>query len=157
MKTTLITMTALMIAWSASAQTVKETEVPKPVLTAFAEHFKGAKAEKWEKEKDGNYEAEFDWNKTETSATFSAAGQLVETETELKTSELPKTVSDYVSKNYTGYKLAEAAKITDAAGKVFYEAEVKKGKEEMDLIFDANGTFVRKHAESGEEKDKDKK
>jgi hypothetical protein len=154
---TFITIAAITFAVNAaSAQKIKETEVPKSVMTTFQEHFKGVKAEKWEKEKDGNYEAGFTWNKTETSATFGPDGKLKETETEIKVADLPKTVSDYVAKNYAGYKLAEAAKITDAAGKVSYEAEVKKDKEEIDLIFDANGTFVKKVVETGGEKD-DKK
>src|SRR5207253_8374399 len=113
-------------------------EVPKAVVSSFQTNFKGAKVEKWEKEKDGMYEAEFDWNKIETSATFSADGKLNETEQEIKVSELPKSVTDYVTKNYAGHKIVEAAKITDPAGKISYEAEVKKGKEEMDLIFDSN-------------------
>ncbi len=154
---TIITIAALVLMINtAGAQKVKETEVPKAILTSFQEHFKGAKVEKWQKEKNGEYEAEFDWNKVETSANFSTDGKLMETETEMKVSELSKTITDYITKNYGDYKTSEAAKIVDAAGKVWYEAEVKKGKEEMDLIFDANGTFVKKEVEAPE-KDDDKK
>jgi len=144
----------VLTANAAWAQKVKESEVPKAVVTSFQNSFKGAKVEKWEKEKDGTYEAEFDWNKIETSASFSADGKLNETETEIKTSELPKAVTDYIAKNYAGYKNEEAAKITDAAGKISYEAEVKKGKEEMDLIFDANGNFLKKIVEEADKDDK---
>ena len=48
----------------------------------------------------------------------------------------------------------EASKITTPEGVVSYEAEVKKGKEEMDLIFDANGTFLKKETEAHDDKDK---
>src|ERR1700757_1802986 len=158
MKSTMITAAALVfIVNTASAQKekkVKEAEVPKAVVTSFQTNFKGAKAEKWEKEKDGAYEAEFDWNKIETSATFSADGKLNETEQEIKVSALPKTVTDYVAKNYTGHKISEAAKITDADGKMMYEAEVKKGKEEMDLLFNADGTFIKSVVEAPEKGDK---
>lgn len=157
MKKTIIGALALvLVASTACAQKVKESEVPKAVLTSFQTHFKGAKAKAWDKEKDGGYEAEFDWNKVETSATFNADGKLQETEQEIKVSELPKAVTDYVAKNYAGHKIAEAAKITDATGKLTYEAEVKKGKEEMDLLFDDKGTFLKKTVEApekGKEKD----
>lgn len=137
---------------SASAQKIKETEVPKAVVSSFHSNFKNATAKEWEKE-GNNYEAEFDWNKVETSASFSAEGKLMETEHEIKVSELPKAVSDYVTKNYAGSKIEEASKITTPDGVVTYEAEVKKGKEEMDLMFDSTGAFIKKEVET--EKDKD--
>ncbi|MFL5752453.1 MAG: PepSY-like domain-containing protein, partial [Bacteroidia bacterium] len=154
---TIITTVALVLAMGTGfAQSkVKEANVPKAVLDAFKAGFKGAKADKWEKEKDGNYEAEFKQGGVETSASYSPEGKLMDTEVEMKTADLPKGVSEYVSKNYAGYKISEAAKITDASGKVSYEAEVSKGKEEMDLIFDSNGGFVKKIVEQEDEKDKD--
>ncbi|MGZ3862765.1 MAG: PepSY-like domain-containing protein [Bacteroidia bacterium] len=154
MKNLIITTALMLTATAAWAQKVKESEVPEAVITSFRSNFKEAKVEKWEKEKDGSYEAEFDLNKTETSASFSADGKLIETETEINTSELPKGVSDYITKNYPGYKNREAARITDAAGKVSYEAEVKKGKEEMDLTFDVNGNFLKKVVEKADNDDK---
>lgn len=152
---TIITAAAFVFAINTlSAQKVKEAEVPKAVTESFTENFPGSKAKEWEKEKD-TYEAEFNLNKVETSASFSADGKLMETETEIATSALPKAVTDYVTKNYAGHKLSEASKITDAKGVVTYEAEVKKGKEEMDLIFDSNGAFVKKEVEEKGTKDKD--
>jgi hypothetical protein len=155
MKNTIITATAFVfIVNTACAKKIKETEVPKAVVTSFQTHFKEAKAKSWDKEKDGRYEAEFDWNKVETSATFSAGGKLLETEQEIKVSQLPKTVTDYVTKNYSGHKIAEAAKIKDATGKMTYEAEVKKDKEEIDLLFDDKGNFIKKTVEAPEKGDK---
>ena len=154
MKNLIIASAILVASCSANSQAVKESAVPKPVVTSFQTNFAGAKAEKWEKEKDGNYEAEFDWKKIESSATFSADGKLLETEQEISTKELPALVGNYVTKNYAGYKIAEAAKIT-ADGKVMYEAEVKKGKEGFDLIFDSAGNFIKKVVEAPEEEEDD--
>jgi hypothetical protein len=152
---TIIAATALVFAINTlSAQKIKEAEVPKAVTESFAKNFPGSKAQEWEKEKD-TFEAEFNLNKVETSASFKADGTLFETETEIATSALPKAVTDYVTKNYAGHKLSEASKIVDAAGTISYEAEVKKGKEEIDLIFDANGTFIKKQVEEKGTKDKD--
>lgn len=152
---TIITATALVLAINTlSAQKVKQAEVPKAVTESFTKNFPGSKAKEWEKEKD-TYEAEFNLNKVETSASFSADGKLMETETEIATSALPKTITEYITKNYPGHKLSEASKITDAKGTVTYEAEVKKGKEEMDLIFDSTGAFIKKEVEEKGTKDKD--
>lgn len=156
MKTTIITVAVIVLSMNAaSAQKVKEAEVPKAVITSFQTHFKGAKADAWDKEKNGEFEAEFKMNKVEMSANFSADGKLMETEEEIATATLPKTATDYVTKNYAGVKIEEAAKITDSTGKVTYEAEVKKGKEEIELLFDATGNFIKKVIETKDDTKKD--
>jgi Putative beta-lactamase-inhibitor-like, PepSY-like len=138
----------------AHAQKMKDTEIPKAVKDAFAKKYTGSKAEKWEKE-GADYEVEFHLNKTESSAVFEADGTFKELEQAIKIAELPKTVTDYCTKTYAGYKLSEAAKITDATGKLMYEAEMKKGKEHFDLIFDEKGGFSKKSTPSMEVEKKD--
>lgn len=149
MKTTIITVAVILLSINTiSAQKVKEAEVPKAVITSFQTHFKGAKADAWDKEKNGEFEAEFKMNKVEMSANSSADGKLMETEEEIATATLPKSAIDYITKNYAGIKIEEAAKITDSTGKLTYEAEVKKGKEEIELLFDAAGTFIKQVIET---------
>ncbi len=150
MKNTILVLAIGFTTLTAAAQKIKEADVPANVKTAFTKQFPGTNAAKWEKE-NGNYEAEFDLNKVETSALFNSAGVLLETEIEIKTSELPKTVSEYVSKNLAGKKIKEASKITDAKGIVTYEAEV----DEADYIFDSKGDFLKKVIEKDEKKDKE--
>ncbi len=141
MKTT-IAIIALCFGLSyANAQHLKEAEVP--VKDGFAKKYPGSKVDVWEKE-GADYEAEFHLNKVESSALFDASGTFKELEQEIKTSAFPKAVTDYCTNNYVGYKLSEAAKITDAAGKVMYEAEMSKGKEHFDALFDDKGNFVKK-------------
>ena len=54
-------------------------------------------------------------------------------------SELPANVTAYVKSHYNGAKITEAGKVTDAKGKLSYEAEVNR----KDVIFDENGNFVK--------------
>ncbi len=143
MKTTVIMIASVLSFNCANAQKIKEAEVPASVKTNFAKKFPGVKAEKWEKE-GADYEVEFDLNKIESSAVFDATGNFKELEQEIKPSELPKAVTDYCTKTYAGHKLSEAAKITDANGKITYEAEMKKGKEHFDVLFDDKGNFIKK-------------
>lgn len=151
MKTTIILMAMLLNVSLASAQKMNEADVPASVKSAFAKKYPGAKVEKWEKE-GADYEAEFDLSKVESSAVFDANGNFKELEQEIKSSELPKAITDYCAKTYAGYKLTEAAKVTDSNGKVMYEAEMSKGKEEFDVIFDDKGNFIKKSdPETGEE------
>lgn len=141
-------LSAIFFANYAEAQKMKSSEVPVAVKSAFEKQYPDVKDADWEKE-GANYEAEFEVNDTETSVVFDANGTLLETEVEIESSALPQAANDYVAKNYPGSKIKEAAKITDAAGTVTYEAEVGKS----DLIFDASGNFL-KEIKKNEEKGK---
>lgn len=140
-----------------SAQDIKETEVPAPVMEAFKKQFPNVKKAEWEKE-GANYEAEFELvqvpmdgkgkkREIEKSVEYTASGELIQVEEEIEVSALPAAVNDYVSKNYPGKKIKEASKITEASGAVKYEAEVEK----EDLIFDNNGNFLSKEAVKGDD------
>ncbi|MEO6758998.1 MAG: PepSY-like domain-containing protein [Saprospiraceae bacterium] len=88
----------------------------------------------WGMEKNGQWEAEFDQNKVEMSANFSADGKWVETETEMKVADLPAAVKNALK----GKKVKEAARIQRADGSTVYEAEVRH----KDLLFDADGKMM---------------
>jgi len=151
-KTCLSVLALCFVLSAAKAQKLKEADVPAAVKESFKKQFPAAKVEEWEKEGE-NYEAEFDLNKTETCAVFDASGKWLETEVEIKITELPKAVSEYLTKTVPGKKIKEASKITDASGKITYEAEAG----DDDYLFDDKGNFLRKEAEAGDDKDDDKK
>ncbi|WP_199141670.1 hypothetical protein [Pedobacter sp. ASV12] len=135
MKKIAVLSLALGLAVSTSyAQKVNASKVPAPVKAAFAKNHAGLTKVSWEMEK-ANFEAGFTLNGKETSEVYTPQGVLLETEVEIKVSELP----DAVKMKLKGQKVAEAAKITKADGKVVYEAEVK-GK---DLLFDAQGNSIK--------------
>lgn len=161
MKTALSFITVLLVTGSLSAQKIKLADVPEAVRTSFTNLNPNVKDADWEKE-GADYEVSFDVKRVgidnpkkketiERSMVFNVSGKLLQTEDEIKTDALPKAVKDYVAAKYPEYKLSEAAKITDDKGLITYEAEVEKGREEFDLIFDANGNFLSKEA-----KDEDK-
>ena len=155
MKTMVIIAAGVLTFNCADAQKMNEKDIPESVKAGFSKKYPSAKAEKWEKE-GNDYEAEFDLNKVESSAVFDASGKFKELEQEIKISELPKQVPEYCTKNYAGYKLSEAAKIIDASDKMSYEAEMSKGKEHFDALFDQNGNFLKKgEVKTGKEDDKD--
>ncbi len=150
MKNFMIILALSLLVGSAYAQKVKEANVPAEVKDAFKKKWPDAKVEKWEKEGQW-YEAEYEAGKTEGSVALDVKGNVMETEKEIKPSELPKAVTDHVSKNMPGKKIKEASHITDVKGAVWYEAEV----DDVDYIFDSEGKFVKK--EEDKEKDDDDK
>ncbi len=131
----------LLIAGSASlaagAQKLDDSKVPSGVKTSFAKDFPGATT-KWEKESP-NYEANFKMNGKTMSALYDGSGNRQETETDIKVSDLPASVKNYIAQNYKGAKIKEAAMITKPNGEVNYEAEVKG----MDVLFTKEGKFIK--------------
>ncbi len=122
----------------AQAQKVNAKDVPAPVTNAFNVSHPNQKDVDWSK--DGkNYEAEFDMNKEDVSITYDVTGKLLDTEVEMAASALPASIQTYVVKHYKDHEIKEASKTTDFNGVVTYEAQVKG----MDLIFDANGNFIK--------------
>ncbi len=92
-------------------QKISGDKVLASVKTAFQKRYPNAKGLKWGKEK-GNYEAEFELNKTEYSLLMEASGNMLETEVAVETEMLPPNAKNYVVKTYPGKKIKEAAKIT---------------------------------------------
>lgn len=116
-----------------------ESGIPKEIIEAFNANFKGSTVESWDKENHGGYEAEFELNGIETSATFSSEGKLLETEQEIEDSSLPNSISEYLKTNYSDKNIDEVAKITTGEGVIKYEVEIEK----VDLIFDDKGNVLK--------------
>lgn len=122
---------------SVHAQKLEASKVPAAVKKTFSQKFPGSSA-KWGKE-DNNYEAEFTRDGSNMSALFESNGTMLESEVDIKVSDLPRKVLAYVKEHYKGKSIKEGAKITKSDGTVNYEAEVN-GK---DVIFDEAGNFLK--------------
>ncbi len=114
-------------------------KVPTVVKSALVKKYADAKNVTWEKE-NGNYEANWGGKSGEdNSVQYTPSGNFIEIVNAIAVNQLPASVATYVKEHYKGAKITEAGKVTDAKGKLSYEAEVH-GK---DIIFDENGNFVK--------------
>ena len=144
MKKTLgLALVLLAINGAAFSQEAKEGKekitVPAIVKTALQNKYADAKNVTWEKEK-GNYEANWGGKSGEdNSVQFTPSGKFIEEVKAISPDQLPAGVISYVKEHYKGAKITEAGKVTDATGKIFYEAEVNR----KDIVFDENGNFVK--------------
>ncbi len=143
----------LVFAVSISAQQ-KNSKVPENVSKAFQTAHPDAKDISWDKE-GINYEANYKVNGSNYSVVITDLGKILETETELKTSDLPQGVIKYINDNYSGYTLSGAAKIVDDKGNTKYEAEISKGSESKDVMFDQNGNPIHHKKESKENEEEE--
>jgi uncharacterized membrane protein YkoI len=124
----------------------KKIVVPESVKKAFSDKYPDAKKVKWDLEKPGQYEAEFKIAKLETSVLIDENGTILEVETEISKKALPEAVQNTLKTDFAGYEIEEVEKI-DANGVIKYEMEAEKGKEEFELVFDANGKLISKEVE----------
>lgn len=131
------------MAQKAEKGTKGNVKVPVAVKAAFQKDYPSVKKVSWGPEKS-DFEAEFKLNGVETSANYDKTGKRLEVETALKTQDLPKTILDYVAKNFPKHKIIKAAKTIDSRNKVTYEAEVTLKGMVHELKFDANGKLLTK-------------
>jgi hypothetical protein len=155
MKTLILIIAILFAFTTANAQQNKlnparNFNVPVVVKNAFAAKFPTATNVKWGAAKDRKYEADFQLNNHDVSAFYTPAGVLIKTDTEIKQAELPKSIKDYLLKNFAGYKIDEIDKL-EAKGKTSYQMKATNDKFEYDLLFDGNGKILKKEKYSNED------
>lgn len=139
MKTKLLVLTILLFPVILFAQ-----DIPSNVKQKVNSMYPEAKNIKWDVEGKGKYEAEFKINGVQTALLFDSKASLIDTETKIDVSELPSKVRDYISSEYAGVSITEAAKIIDSKGNLKYEAEIQEGKKSKDILFDQDGNRLKK-------------
>jgi Skp family chaperone for outer membrane proteins len=130
-------ITFVTTGFTSFAQKLKDDQVPQAVKASQEKKFPGIKV-KWEKE-GKDFEGAFTKDGKKMSALFDAKGTWKETETDIKVSELPKAVTDYMTKTAKAKSIKEAAIVNKADGSTVYEAEAN-GK---DYVFDSTGKFLK--------------
>lgn len=107
MKKTILVLSFFVATLFACAQKTP----PTVVSNAFAQKFKNAEKVKWDMEEAKEWEAEFMLSGKATSASFDLSGKWLESETEIKSSELPVVVKAAIDKQFAGAKIGETALI----------------------------------------------
>lgn len=118
-------------------------KTPEAVTKAFAAKFPKVTKVDFDKEGNGEYEAEFKENGVGMSANFSATGDWVETESEISVDKLPATVVAAIKKAHPKSKIVGAARIETASKGVLYEADLKRGILKAEVLYDENGNFIK--------------
>jgi len=154
MKTPMIAM-LLLAGLTSTAQDKDIVNVPEAVKSAFAQRFPKAEGTKWELEDKTDYEAGFKQAGVKYSAKFSATGAWMETEHKIKKEALPELVQKALAANYAGYKV-EGAEQAETPEGMFYEVDLEKGEQEMEVLFSADGKVVKSQVEEEHGEDDDR-
>ena len=133
MKKSLIILTVLTTSLMACGQTP-----PKKVTDNFKQKFPDATKVSWDQEEVNEWEAEFNMNKQEMSASFDNTGKWLETETDVKKRELPAEVVKAVALRFNGWKIeeVESNEQPDFKG---YEMGLEKKDTEIEILVTTSG------------------
>lgn len=94
----------------------------------------------------------FEQKGTKIAVVLDGTGSLLETEREVKKSELPCAIFDVLKRNYADFELEEAARI-ETKGVITHETKVERGKMSLKLIFEAKGKLNKKEIMENEGKE----
>jgi len=143
MKNPALIMTLVVAIAMQSCGNKEDNRAPEKVKAAFNQKFPKAKKVEWEKENESEWEAEFKVDGEEYSANFSSDGEWMETEYEIKESEIPANIRAILNQNFTDYKIEEPEIAETPAGKS-YEMEIEMGEEEFEVTIDSKGNLTKK-------------
>lgn len=151
----ILTISGWLLVFSVFSQKINSDKVPAKVLSAFKESFPDATKIKWVIEDKNNYEAEFKMHKQEQSVVYNTDGNWIETEIEIKKSELPESIRKTLKAQFPEYKIEEASLIEDVAHGKGFEVEIEKGEQTIEIRFSATGGIIDKKVEEEKKGDKD--
>jgi hypothetical protein len=134
MRLRLLLAEAILILSACNSSVVPQTvEVPQTIHSAFLTKYPGV-SPRWESQPYG-YEAVFTNNRIEYEAEFSQDGQWLETEYEVLETQFPMIVLERVRQKYPDYAITKREIELTPQG-TFYEVEVERGDQEIELYFD---------------------
>ncbi len=120
-----------------------KTDCPPAVMDAFNKLFPDAKKIKCDKEKNGEYELNFELKGIDMSANFTNDGQWRETETTIPVDQFPAAVIKAIRVKYPQSKIVGGAKIESPGGVLIYEADMDLNGKKSEILLDASGAFVK--------------
>lgn len=134
----------LLVFVSVMAQDIPQRAVPAVVLNSFQQAFPKASHVEWEK-KRGGYEAEFESGiaRRDHKVQLAEDGSIILHEEEISSSALPQSVRDAIRREFKGFRLDDAKKITEK-GKVTYKVSVENRTEEWKLLLSDKGEMLQK-------------
>lgn len=145
---TLIIALGFLFAFSLNA--CEQGNAPEKVKSAFNQKYPGAKEVDWDMEKENEWEAEFEMNEKEMSATFDENGQWLETETEMEENDLPATVKETLKTQFKAYEVEEAEYL-ESPEYTGYEIELEGKKGDIEVLVGKDGKILKQEDEGKNE------
>ncbi len=137
-------MTVLISLGTAFGQDINAKDVPSVILNKFQKSHPKAYGIEWEMD-GANYKVEFETGTAgkDHKIWYNASGEIIREKQELTKAELPQEITSKLNKEYSGYKVDDAEKITEG-GKVVYVVELDSFTKDWKITFDSKGNIISK-------------
>ena len=145
-RATLIAIGLLLTSVCASAQEskIKEKDVPQAVIAAFKSAYPNATVRGYAKEKENGklfYEIESKDGTTMRDLLYNPDGSIAEIEETVAAADLPAAARQAIQAKYPKAVVSRAEKTTQG-NKIEYEVSARRGKQRINLSFDADGKLL---------------
>lgn len=153
---TCLCLTLIAAAISAKEQSIQKADVPPAIIAAFEKAYPNATVKGYSMEQHHgktSYEIESIDGSVKRDVEYSAQGELLEIEEELKPADLPPEVSGAITKKYAGASI-ESAERRVKEGATVYEVKLLQDNARIEVLVNPKGEFITpKHHKKGLKKD----
>lgn len=151
MKTTVLTVIALLLGTMGLAQ---GATAPKAAQDDLKARFPQASGARWERE-GNHYEAEWKENGREVAVLYDAQGNWLMTERGIPASELPSVVTGKVMQTLPGAEVLEAERQEKPNNAIGYQVEVRHQGKVRELTLDSKGNLLGDEVEDDDDGEDD--
>lgn len=120
-----------------------QKSVPENIKKEFMQKYPEAKVVKWDNEEGNEWEAGFQLNGKEMSASYDMTGRWLESEAAITFDMLPPAAQNTIKTDYSGFKPVETLILENPQMKG-YEVVLKKGNNRVTIVFKSDGTILKK-------------
>lgn len=150
MKTKIILslLVSILFAGFGYAQKLEAKDVPSKISEKFTSENPKATDVEWNK--DGElFKVEFEIGDGDKDhhIWYNASGNKVKHKEEIAKADLPQRIQVKLDGEYTNFKVDDIYKITEG-NKISYKVELKEGKNEKKIVFDADANVLKTHYDS---------
>jgi|GEM_PF-2962291 len=139
---TLIGISLLMLTCCLAKAQGTLASIPTPVMQSFTALYPDVKDVSWNYN-EPIYEARFKVRNTGMMLLFDELGSVNEIKNEISLMDLPSVITRYVENNYRGWRIAKAMHVV-VNDEPYHETYLRKGEEEITLVFDRNAKLLVK-------------
>ena len=142
MKLFLLSIVSMSISFASCSQDIAPSKVPSVVKNVVQAKYPAATNIDWEK-KNNLFEAEIGVDSSEVTVEIDQAGKIVRQKQDIVQNQLPAAILSAITSQYKDLAIDEVEKI-EQGGTVYYQVELEaKGKKDVKVVFDGNGTLQK--------------
>ena len=125
------------------SQNSRKLIVPEAVKTTFTTMYPDVTVQEWEYNKKKKwYVAEFLQTDIQYESIFSADGEWIRTEKDIREADVPATVLASIAGKYPGWKIDGAEEYQTTEHNIVYVIDIEQGRKEMELYLLPGGQLI---------------